>query len=205
VFAHMKTDSTQYLSRDEGAIRSGLGEETLVMRTPGGLLEVAKIHAIEHFDKRIDYSLLGLGIGETVPHIQIPAVYRYHIELAQEWPIHRSGSVFSVVAPPVKPSLPVAVDLAHIQKDISGSWLLVALNADDDLDALEREITATLADKAGSPIYLRIQRDDARDTVTEFVRKWLVTQTRWNGASDFTIEVRFADEPEAGESLLIHR
>lgn len=195
-FAYMSRDSTEYFSRVGGDVRSGLGEEILVMRTPGGLLEVSTIRANEHFDKRIGYSLLGIEIGETVPHILVPAVYRYHIELAPEWPIHRSGSVFSVVAPPVRPSLPVAVDLTHIQKDVGGSWLLVVLKADEDLEALEREITVKLAGKAESPIYIRIQREYARQTVTEFVRKWLVTQARWSDVRDLTIQVRFADEME---------
>ena len=57
--------------------------------------------------------------------------------------------MFTVVTPPVKPSLPVAVDLAKMEKDVGGSWMLVPFNEDEDLDALEREITAKLAEKAG--------------------------------------------------------
>lgn len=181
-------------SQTPGDVVSGLGEEILVMRTPGGLLEVSTIHANEHFDQTFTYSLLGIEIGRTVPHIQVPAVYRYHIELAPEWPVRRLDRVFTVVAPAVKPSLPVAVDLAHMQKDVGGSWVLVALNADDDLDALERQITAKLATKADSAVYLQMQREQARQTVTEFVRKWLMTQGRWHNASDLAIQVRFADE-----------
>jgi hypothetical protein len=189
-------DAPTLWSHTPGDVVSGLGEETLVMRTPGGLLEVSTIHANEHFDEPFTYSLLGIEIGRTVPHIQVPAVYRYHIELAPEWPVRRLDRAFTVVAPAVKPSLPVAVDLARMQKDVGGSWVLVALNADDDLDALERQITAKLATKASSAVYLQMQREQARQTVVEFVRKWLMTQGRWQNAADLAIRVRFADEFE---------
>ena len=38
-------------------------------------------------------------------------------------------------------------------------------------------------------------REDARRTVREFVRTWLVEQTRWKGAKYEDIVVLFADEP----------
>jgi hypothetical protein len=176
-------------------VRSGPGSEILVMRTKGGLLEVSTIRATEQFDKKFVYSVFGLKVGETVPHIRVPAVYRYHIELAPEWKIIRAGGVFTVVTPPVKPSLPVAVDLARMEKDVGGTWLLIPFNADDDLDSLERDITAALAGKAAGPAYLRLQREAARRTVAEFVRKWLVTQANLQMGAVSAIRVYFADEP----------
>jgi hypothetical protein len=106
----------------------------------------------------------------------------------------RNDAVFTVVAPPVKPSLPVAVDLAKMEKDVGGSWALVPFNEDEDLDVLECEITAKLAEKAGSPVYLQLQREHARRTVSEFVKKWLVTQTPWTSGSSSSIRAFFADE-----------
>ncbi len=182
-------------SKTAGKVHSGLGSEILVMRTKGGLLEVSTVRSSEQFDKKFVYTVFGVKVGETVPHIRVPAVYRYHIELAPEWKIIRTGTVFTVVTPPVKPSLPVALDLAHMQKDVGGTWILIPFNERDDLNALEREITATLAAKASSPAYLQLQREDARKTVTEFVRKWLITQAQWQSESQSNIRVLFADEP----------
>ncbi len=194
--AYMLGDSLSHWPDSRAKLDSGVGDEILIMRTAGGLLEVSTMRASEHFDQKIEYSLLGVSIGETVPHILVPAVYRYHIELAPEWPVRRVGQVFTVGAPAVKPSLPVAVDLGQMQKDVGGSWVLVAFNADEDLDTLERQITAKLAEKAGSAAYIQLQREYARQTVEEFVRKWLLTQTQWNDASKLTVRVSFADEPE---------
>lgn len=180
-------------SKSGAATVSGPGREILVMRTPGGLLEVSRITATEQFDKKFIYTLVGLQVGETVAHIRVPATYRYHIELAPEWEVYRNGDVFKVITPPVKPSLPVAVNLARMEKDVGGTWYLVPFNEQQDLDALEREITGVLAERAGSDAYLRLQQDAARDTVTEFVQKWLVTQREWQEARQPTVEVVFAE------------
>jgi hypothetical protein len=194
-FGYMKWSDFKVWSKNGGAVHSGPATEILVMRTKGGLLEVSRIRATEQFDTKYVYSVIGFKVGETVPHIRVPATYRYHIELAPEWRIIRTGSLFTVVTPPVKPSLPVAVDLEKIEKDVLGTWLLVPFNQSDDLDALERKITPTLAGKAASAEYLQLQREQARKTVTEFVKKWLVTQTPWTTEVGSTVRVYFADEP----------
>ena len=112
--------------------RSVMATEVLVMRTPGGLLEVSRIEATERFDKTFIYSVLGAEVGETTAYIRVPAVYRYHIELAPEWRVERTGDTFRVVTPPIRPTLPVAVHqgavamqhLAHlvlIEKDVGAA------------------------------------------------------------------------------------
>jgi hypothetical protein len=190
---YMKLRDFAFWSRTGDEVRSGMGTEILFMRTPGGLLEVSSMRMTEQFDKRFVYEVLGLQVGETVAHVRVPATYRYHIELAPLWKIERTGEVFRVVTPPVRPSLPVAVDLAHLEQDEGGTWLLLPFNADADRAALLREITAKLAQKAASPAYLALQREDARKTVTEFVEKWLVTQEPWKSAKQPRIEVVFSD------------
>jgi len=173
-------------------------EEVLVMRTPGGLLEVSRIHATEVFETRFIHSLLGVPVGETVPRIRVPVVYRYQIELAPEWSVLRTGREFTVVAPPVKPALPVGVDFGRMEKEASGTWILLPFSGTASLDDLERELSARLARKAVLPAYLQLQREPARQTVEEFVRKWLITQERWSTESGSTIRVYFADEmPDA--------
>lgn len=190
---YMKRGDFAFWSRTGGEVRSGMGSEIMFMRTPGGLLEVSSMRMTEQFDKRFVYEVLGLEVGETVAHVRVPATYRYQIELAPLWKIERTDEVFKVVTPPVKPSLPVAVDLAHLEQDAGGTWLLVPFNEDEDREALMREITGKLAQKAASPAYLALQREDARKTVTEFVQKWLVTQEPWKSAKQPRIEVEFSD------------
>ena len=178
-----------------GAVRAAPRSEVIVLRTPGGLLEVSRVYATEVFDATIQHEILGLRIGETMPRIRLPAVYRYHIELEPVWRVMRVDGVFTVVAPRVQPSLPVAVDFAAMQKDVAGTWILLPFTGADDLDTLERSITTKLAEKAKSRDYIDREREDARETVREFARKWLVEQTRWKRVDYATIRVLFADEP----------
>jgi hypothetical protein len=179
----------------ERSVSSPIGTEIVVLRTPGGLLEVSSLQTVEHFDKRFVYELLGFQVGETVAHIRVPAVFRYRIELAPVWRVTRDGRQFTVVAPPFRPALPVAVDLAQMQQDVGGSWLLVPFNRSANLDVLRSEITNELAKKAISPAYVEMQREAARATVAEFVAKWLITQTEWSAVKPTDIRVLFSDEP----------
>ena len=98
-----------------------------------------------------------------------------------------------VIAPAVKPSLPVAIDTAKLERHAEGRWSFFTGTA--ELDALQRTLTQTLATKAASPSYIAFQRDAARQTVAEFVRKWLLTQARWQHLRDARVQVLFADEP----------
>ena len=95
-------------------LRTMTTDEPVVMRTNGGLLEVTIIRSPERFEASQDHTILGIDVGRTVSLIRDPAVFRYHIELAPEWKILLTDKTFIVVAPPVKPSLPVAIDTAHL-------------------------------------------------------------------------------------------
>jgi len=177
-----------------GAVRAAPRPEVVVLRTPGGLLEVSRIEATEMLDATFEHSILGVAIGKTMPRIRVPAVYRYHIPLEREWRVVRADGVFTIVAPRIRPSLPVAVAFAGIQKDVAGSWVML-WTGDDDLELLERSVTKRLEEKAKSRDYLDRQREDARETVREFARKWITEQTRWRHTGYSEIRVLFEDEP----------
>ena len=168
-------------------------DEPVVMRTSGGLLEVSGINRVEQFQSSVSHSVLGVPTGQTITAIRVPAVYRYHIQLALEWKIRLKDKTFIVIAPPVKPTLPVAINTAGIQMQSFGVWSIFYGNS--MLNQLQLSITPALAVKAASPGYVNFQRETARKTVTEFVAKWLITQDKWKSASAYPIRVFFSDEP----------
>ena len=184
----------KYFSHDaKPEIRTVTVDEAVVMRTKGGLLEVSTINATELFESAQDHTILGIPLAKTIARIRVPAVYRYHIELAPEWKIvHRDDSFF-VVTPPVKPSLPVAIDTARLESESLGAWSV--FTGSSLLVPMQRSITQALATKSTTPKYIELQREIARKTVAEFVEKWLVTQEKWKAASGGQIRVFFADEP----------
>jgi hypothetical protein len=165
----------------------------VVMRTPGGLLEVSTITAEERFDSTTTHTILGVPMGTTVAQIKVPSVYRYHIPLAKDWSLRLAGGVLIVIAPPVQASLPVAIDTSKLESFSAGIWS--PITGPDAVSALQRSISQSLAAKATTPQLLALQREHARKTVTEFVQRWVVEQPRWRGTKTPVVIVFFADEP----------
>ncbi len=177
----------------EGNVRTSHSSGGLVvMRTPGGLLEVSTIAAEERFESTTSHTVLGIDVGKTVALLRVPTVYRYHIPLAKDWSFRVMGDALIVVAPAVKPSLPVAIDTGNLESFSSGLWS--PFTGADAREALQKSITRTLGEKAGSPERLLLQREAARKTVSEFVQKWVVEQPRWKGAKTPAVLVFFEDE-----------
>jgi len=177
--------------------------EMVLMRTPGGLLEVSTITAEERFDSTTNHTILGVPVGTTIAQIRVPAVYRYHIPLAKDWRIRTTAEALVVVAPAVKPTLPVAIDTGKLEGFTSGLWS--PLTGTKELAALQKSITNSLGAKAASSQLILLQRESARKTVSEFVRKWVVTQPKWKDKKPPVVLVFFADEPlgEKAAPLLI--
>lgn len=169
--------------------------EPVVMRTNGGLLEVATIKNAERFEQASSSTILGISVPttSTVATIQVPVTYRYHVPLATEWRFFRRDNVFVVVAPPVKPSLPVAIDTTGLQSFSHGTWSLITGRA--ATDDLLKQLTPLLNDRANASAYIEAQRDAARKTVGEFVQKWVLSQDKWKNLTGVRIQVFFADEP----------
>ena len=140
----------------------------VVMRTPGGLLEVSAIKSVEQFDSATDHTIYGVPVGKTTAQIRVPAVYRYHIPLAKEWSIKQAGNALVVIAPAVVPSLPIAIDTAKLESFSSGNWSPFVGNK--EIALLQKSITPTLATKASQPSMVNLQREMARTTVSEFIR-----------------------------------
>lgn len=167
--------------------------ERIVMRTPGGLLEVSSVSAEERFDSSTQHTVLGVPVGRTVASVRVPTVYRYHVPLAPEWTFRQVGDTLIVIAPAVRPSLPVAIDTARLESFSAGLWS--PFTGEGAVAALQRSISERLERKAASPELVLLQRESARNTVTEFVRKWVLEQPRWKGGTAPTVFVFFEDEP----------
>jgi hypothetical protein len=167
--------------------------EKVVMRKPGGLLEVSTISTEERFESSTQHMILGVPVGSTVAMIRVPAVFRYHIPLAKDWDFRLSDGTLLAIAPAVQPSLPVAINTAKIESFSAGVWSpFIGSTA---LHTLLQSITPTLAQKAATKEMLQLQRESARQTVGEFVQKWVVEQDRWKGTKLPTVLVLFEDEP----------
>ena len=171
-------------------------EVPVIIRTEGGLLEVATIRAQERFTRIDAKEFWGIPLGTTVSHIQVPAYYRYQIQLARQWQVVIKGKTCIVQAPVILPSLPVAFDTAAMQKYSQNGW--ARFNKDENLDTLQRSLTPELEKRARSDSYRELATEPARKTVSEFVTKWLLKEQGWGTGPEYKVEVRFdSDTPSS--------
>jgi hypothetical protein len=162
------------------------------MRTKGGLLEVATVRALERFTREDSRDFWGLDLGTTVSQIQVPVTYRFHIEMAREWPIEVRGRTAVARAPAIKPSLPVAFDTTLMEKYTKAGW--ARFNKEENLAALERSMTPTLAERASGDAYRGLAEDAARRTIAEFITTWLLKETDWKRDPAHKVVVLFPGE-----------
>ncbi len=165
-----------------------------VVSTQGDVLELAVAQADETFTRSDKRTIAWdrIYLGTTVAEIKVPATFRYHLRLSDRWVLTCRSNVCLVLAPPIRPSLPPAIDTARMEKRAESGW--ARFDKAEALDELERSLTGTLAERSMDPNHLRIVREPCRKAVAEFVRKWLLREDQWRDDRFTSIVVVFPDE-----------
>jgi len=167
-----------------------------VRATEGNILQVGVIESTEILRREDTMKLFGdlFEVGTTVTEIRIPAVYKFEIDINEKWDINsqisEKNSVLTIIAPSIKPSLPVAFDSQRMEKFVQEDML--RFNAAEQMQALEKEITPTLNRLA--PQKIDLVRDKARMAVAKFVQNWLRREQQWDTEKFSMIAVYFQDE-----------
>jgi hypothetical protein len=184
------------------AFRSGTITQTFISAIPtiapdsGLRLELASFEAVEILrstdERRIGWDLIPLGT--TVTEIRVPVTYRYHLRLDEPWRLQVEGQTCVVHAPPIRPTLPPAIDTGRMEKFSDRGWL--RFNEADQMEALERGITAAASARAADSTHLELVRERCRLEVAEFVRSWLLLENHWREDRFRSVVVIFADEAE---------
>lgn len=175
-------------------------KELTVTGTEGNILEVATAEASEEFSRKTNVAMFGktLPFGTTVSEITVPATYRFHIDLHDEWFVTSDGSRVMVLAPKIRPTLPVAFDTGQMQKKTKSGW--ARWDGSENLEALEKTLTAKLGERAGSDEVISTVREESRLAVAKFVRDWLLKNEAWGGGRFDEITVIFPGEEGASLS-----
>ncbi|MEM7383539.1 MAG: hypothetical protein AAF514_01215 [Verrucomicrobiota bacterium] len=183
-----------------GKINVTFKEELARVSAQGNLLQVAEKEATETVTRTDNLKLFWdkLDLGTTKTEIRIPAIYRYNIDLNEDWLVetvdHPDGIRCYVRAPRMRPQLPVSMDTSMAEVKSEQGW--GRFNAMESKDSLWKEISPTLERKARAGT--ESVREAARKGVAEFVRNWLIRQDQWDpDKGRFKhIYVFFADEEE---------
>jgi len=169
-------------------------QEMTAKGTDGNILEVATAEATETFTQKSNLKMFNmvLPLGTTVSEISVPATYRYHIDLNDDWFLTTDGQRVMVIAPSVQPSLPVAFDTGRMKKKTKSGW--ARWDGDESLEALEKSVTGQLSERAQAPETISQVREESRVAVAKFVQSWLLKRSHWNDRTFTEIAVVFEDE-----------
>lgn len=180
-----------------GTITQTFTSELAVFQTlKTGNLEVALTEPVMESFRRSDQRKVlwdWISLGETVSEVRVPATYRYHVQLDGPWKLDVVDGLCIVIAPPVQPSLPIAIHTDRMEKKTSSGW--ARFDKHENLAELERTITPTLEGKARDLHHLQEARDKARSTIAAFVKAWLISEAHWQKGRFTSIIVAFPDEP----------
>lgn len=156
-------------------------------------LEVASSKQTEVLERSNAKRFLGLDLGTNHARMTVPVTYRYHIRLYETWKLHIGGGTLIVCAPEIRCSLPPAIHTDEIQETASRGW--ARGSPLDLLEELRRDLTPVLSQYANDHRRLELVRDTCRQSVAEFIRRWLENEGRWRQGRFTAINVKFASEP----------
>jgi hypothetical protein len=166
----------------------------VVIRTPGGMLEVATITREEEFGWSTRYQCPLIDcpaiLRKTVSKVRVPVHYVYRVPLAETWSLVPRGDHFELTVPGLEPQSPVAFETAKLQVETSRGWFTPPAHGNEQ--ALVRELGSELGRRSGQERYLTIAQPHASKTVEEFARKWMAEQKL---PTDKPIRVRFRSSP----------
>ncbi|MRD48808.1 hypothetical protein GHT07_16090 [Caenimonas koreensis DSM 17982] len=152
--------------------------QVIVLRTPGGLLEVATLSRVEEFGWQTTYTcpLIDCAtlFGATVTRVRVPVHYTYRIPLAQTWELRVQGQDYVLTVPAVQPALPPAIEAAKLEIETKDAW--TSPGAQLNVQSTLRQLGPELERRATLPAYLQTQEPLAARTVEEFARKWMREQ-----------------------------
>lgn len=170
-------------------IMKGSHETFKVFRVPNGTLTTSGMTKTEQLEKSDS-----TWRGTTSSVIRVEATYVYGVTLSPDWKFvfDERRKIAFVLAPPLTPQLPVAIDTKTLQEQTSSGWLRFDKN--DYLTELRKEITPVLDRKAQSENYIAPCREEARKTVAEFVTNWILKEMGWRETDRPVVEVKFQDE-----------
>ena len=204
--ANIASATVEQLSNIAQRFQTGHITQTFTAALPqvkgsgSGRLELASLDAVETFRSEDNLRIWWdhLSLGTTVSEISVPVTYRYHLKLDGDWKLSVSNQTCLVTAPPIRPTLPPSIHTGRMKKTTQNGW--ARFNADDQLEHLEKGLTANLVQYARDENRLLIVREEARKTIANFVRNWLLREDHWRDDRFHSVIVRFSGEPE-GETF----
>lgn len=151
----------------------------VLLRTPGGFLEVGALEKAEEFGWSSRYTCPLIDcpnlLAPTISRLRVRARFVYRIPLAAEWKLVPNGDHYELTVPEPQLQVPVGFHTEDMQIETTErGWL--SPPAAPNREAVVRHLGPELARRGAEAAYLQAQRPDAEKTVVEFARKWMLEQ-----------------------------
>lgn len=167
----------------------------VVIRIKGGMLEVASVTGTRNFSKAKDPVLFGTNfpVCRERASWSVPYKITYRVKLEKKWSLRFDDGKLLARVPELAPSLPVAIDTGKLKKGAQEScWFVPDLGT---RDRALNSISDTLKKLALNQKTKNFARQEARKTITEFLRTWAFNQTDYPDVpADVPIKVIFPGE-----------
>ena len=182
-----------------GKLSSATLDVPVVLHTNGGQLWVATVTATEAFKfEAPSKTFLGVDLGKTVSQVHVKVVYRFHIDMAKEWPVRFKGSTAVVEAGTIKPTLPVAFDTSTIEVETKSGW--GRFDKHENVYELQKQLTPEFERRSMG--YKQLALPAARKTVGAFAKAWLAKSQSWKSLNITDIKVIFPGDPAMDDTTL---
>ena len=180
----------------EESIPSLATDEVVVLRTTGGKLQVSTLIKNEEFRWQTSWECPLIDCSEifakTVSLVRLPVHYTFAIPLAGEWNLKFRGDYFELRVPNEAANIPPGLELRKLEMETRKGW--TSPNTAENQISLMKHLGPELAKRAMNPAYVSAQREQARKTVAEFARKWMLEQGAGKGKAEYPIKVFFEGE-----------
>ena len=170
-------------------------DEVVILRTPGGMLEVSTLVRNEEFGWKSSYQCplfdCSWLLQATISQIRLPVHYTYRIPLSETWSLKVKGEYLELVVPREEVKLPAAADFAKMDIKTERGWLSPSVQ--ENREHLLKELTPELNRRGAQRAYIEAQRAEGSKTVAEFARRWMVEQAVEKAKANVPIKVIFRD------------
>lgn len=172
-------------------------DEIVVLRTPGGMLEVTTLIRNEEFRWSTTHTCPIVNceklFGATISDVRVPVHYTYRIPLSAEWKLKLEKDHFDLAVPRPEPKLPAAIVTEKLEIRTDKKWF--SPNKGEHRDSVIRNLGVEFDRRALQKNYLDAQRENARKTVVDFAQKWMLAQGVPANIRGYPIRVIFPDDP----------
>lgn len=153
-------------------------DKYIVVRTPGGLLEVITMRKQETVVRKTSWICpfwLGLcdKLPKTTSQISAEAHYTYRVRLDKDWVLKKVSDEplrYRLKVPNLEPKLPVAVSISTMREYNDKG---IVSPAGPELEKMKAYLEKELASRAVTAPYIQAQSEGAAKTIEEFAREWM--------------------------------